>query len=301
MENYQNALVTAVIITYKRPLEILERAIRSAIGQTHANMEVIVVNDYPADQEMVEAIRSMIASLHDSRIRYIVHERNSGACKARNTGIMAAKGEFIALLDDDDEWLPDKTEQQLRGFTSDKVGMVYSPFYNITKDLPGTIAVRGTKSGNLLEDMLWTNRLGGSSMSTIRRGVFDVCGLFDETLLSSQDYDMWVRIAQQYEINFVEKPLTRRYLLAESITNNYEKQFQGSMAFLEKHKDLLMQYPAAYNFRLNHRANKCFEQGYHKEARRLCRMAVKVKPFSRYNVTEPVRGMVKYLFRIKRS
>lgn len=300
MRELNNVLVSAVIITYKRPLNILKRAIESALAQTHKNLEIIIVNDCPADKESVEAIRNMIASYKDDRLIYIVHEKNGGACKARNTGILASKGKFVALLDDDDEWLPRKIELQLTGFTSEKTGMVYSPFYNITDGSAGEITVRQTKSGNLLEELLLDNCLGGSSMTTMRREVFDVCGMFDENLQSSQDYDMWVRIAEKYEVNFVDEPLTKRFLMEDSITKSYEKKKQGFLAFYEKHKNLYDKHPSSFNYMANRTANKWFEMGHFGDAWKLYCSAVKAKPLSKYNVTEPLKGIVKSIFKIRK-
>ena len=300
MTEWNDVLVSAIIITYKRPLDILERAIKSVMEQTHRKVEIIVVNDYPEDKESVEKIRKMITGLQDDRIQYIVHERNGGACKARNTGIEASTGEFIALLDDDDEWLPKKLELQLQGFTSDEVGMVYSPFYNKTDDSDGVITIRQTKSGDLLEELLLDNCIGGSSMTTMRREVFDRCGMFDENLQSSQDYDMWVRIAEKYKVNYVGEPLTRRFLMEDSITKSYEKKKQGFLAFYEKHKHLYDKYPAAFNYLGNRTANKWIEMGHLKDGWKLHRLAVKAKPFSKYNLTEPVKGFIKHVFKIRK-
>lgn len=102
-------LVTAVITTYKRGVNIVERALKSIVNQTYSNLEIIVVNDYPDDSELVEKIHNTIEKYRDQRpIEYIVVERNGGACKARNIAVNRAKGDYIAFLDDDDEWLPQK-------------------------------------------------------------------------------------------------------------------------------------------------------------------------------------------------
>lgn len=290
----QNILVSAIIVTYKRPVDILKRAVDSVVNQTYKNMEIIIVNDYPDDRKMVEHIEKMLDEYADSRIRYIVHEKNFGACKARNTGILASHGAFVELLDDDDEWLPEKTETQLAGFSSENVGIVTSPFYNITDSLPGVIMVRGKKSGDLSHDMLWSNRVGGTSMPMIRREALDVCGMFDEELLSSQDYDLWIRIAQKYEINCLDKPLIRRYMQEESITRNFDKQKQGFYRFIDKHKGIYEKDIGAYNYLINRKVNKWFERGYFKDALKLYGVAFKVKPFSPYNVIEPAKGILKY-------
>jgi len=291
----ESALVSAVIITYKRPWEILERAVKSALNQTYENLEVIVVNDYPDDAKSVESIRRNLCKLDEKRIKYIVHEKNMGACKARNTGIIAANGQYVALLDDDDEWLPEKTSRQIEGFINESIGMVYSPFYNVTDKLPGTLTVRGTKSGKLLQDLLWTNVIGGTSMPLIRKDVLVNVGMFDENILSSQDYDLWVRIAREYDIWCVNEPLTIRYMQDESITANFKKQKQGFDYFNEKHADLFKDNKKAFNYRCNRRVNKWNEQGHFKEAFQAYKLAVKARPFSSYNVVEPIKGFIKYV------
>ena len=103
-----NALVSAVIPTRNRP-ELVSRAVRSVLCQTYAYVEVVVVVDGP-DPATVNTLKS----LQDARIRVIALTENVGGSEARNIGVRAARGEWIGLLDDDDEWLPTKTEVQLR-------------------------------------------------------------------------------------------------------------------------------------------------------------------------------------------
>src|ERR1700761_5560426 len=100
-------LVTAVIPTRNRP-ELVLRAVRSALGQTYSNLEVVVVVDGP-DPATVAALEE----LRDPRVRTIALSRNVGGSEARNVGAREARGEWIALLDDDDEWLPEKLEKQM--------------------------------------------------------------------------------------------------------------------------------------------------------------------------------------------
>ncbi|MCL1469349.1 glycosyltransferase family 2 protein [Argonema antarcticum A004/B2] len=103
----ENPLVTVVIPTYNRA-NLIVRATDSVIKQTYNNLEIIVVDDASTDNtaEVIKAIK-------DPRIRYIVYEKNGGSDKARNTGIEAATGEYIAFLDSDDVWLPNKIELQV--------------------------------------------------------------------------------------------------------------------------------------------------------------------------------------------
>jgi glycosyltransferase involved in cell wall biosynthesis len=101
-------LVSTVIPTYNRP-SLVVKAVESALNQTHSNMEVIVVLDGPDD-----STSEALGVIADARIRIITLPQHQGACGARNAGVQAANGEWIAFLDDDDEWLPRKIELQLR-------------------------------------------------------------------------------------------------------------------------------------------------------------------------------------------
>lgn len=102
-----NPLVSAVIPTHRRP-ELLLRAVRSALGQTYTNLEVIVVVDGPEPETV-----KMLEALQEPRLRVIALQENVGGSGARNSGVDAAHGEWVALLDDDDEWLPEKIDKQV--------------------------------------------------------------------------------------------------------------------------------------------------------------------------------------------
>lgn len=234
-----NELVTAVITTYKRKPEILRRAVESVMNQSWRPLELYVINDCPEDIVLSKNIREMLLDVQQRNkeimIQYVPLEHNSGACVARNRGLELAKGKYISFLDDDDTWESDKIKEQIKGFTSERVGMVYSPFYNVDFKGKKELVVRGNKSGNLLNDLLYRNVIGGTSMPIMRTSAMRDIGGFDPEMLSSQDYDTWVRMAEKYEIWFVGQPLTVRYLTDESITTNLKKKECGWLRFTEKY------------------------------------------------------------------
>ena len=123
-------LISCIITTYNRPIEVLKRAIDSVINQTYSNIELLVVNDYPENIELSNNIYKLIKSYNNKSIKYIVLEKNSGACFARNRGANESKGEFLAFLDDDDEWLPNKLNDQKKLFNHDMIGIVDCDNYN---------------------------------------------------------------------------------------------------------------------------------------------------------------------------
>lgn len=250
-----NELVTAVITTYKRKTEILRRAVESVVKQSWRPLELYVINDYPEDAELGDDIRKMLLDVQQSNkdimIQYVPLEHNSGACVARNKGLELARGKYISFLDDDDTWEEDKIKEQIKGFESERVGMVYSPFYNVDLNGKKELIVRGNKSGNLLNDLLYRNVIGGTSMPMMRVNAMRNIGGFDPEMLSSQDYDTWVRMAEKYEIQFASKPLTVRYLTSESITTNLKKKESGWLHFTEKYLHYYKNNEKAFSSRIS--------------------------------------------------
>lgn len=289
----QNPLVTAVITTYKREPEIVIRAVKSVLYQTYKNIELFIVNDCPEAKELSNRLKEAIDDLNDSRVTYICHGKNAGACAARNTGIRNGTGEYVALLDDDDEWMPEKIETMLGAFEND-TGLVYSSFY-LGNPCEGKIVTRGTKSGDIKRDMLCKNLISGTSMPMMRRKCFDDCGMFDEKLLSSQDYDMWMRIALRYPVVYVDKPLTIRHFSTDCITTNTNKRIKGWDYFTNKYIEYYKVDPYLYNYRLNAVVNAAFMIGEFKYGFEKYITAVRVKPISVQNVLCPVKGIIKYI------
>ncbi len=103
-------LVSVIITTCNRNSCYIERALKSVMAQTYENIEIIVVDDNRADYSIKETIKQTIKGICPQAV-YCSHNKNLGAPAARNTGIRIAKGDYIAFLDDDDEWLPDKVEK----------------------------------------------------------------------------------------------------------------------------------------------------------------------------------------------
>ena len=294
-----NALVSVIVTTYNRELKILKRAINSILCQTYKNIEVIVVNDCPENVSLNNSISNYFDSIKETRISYIVHTHNMGACKARNTGIIHSHGQFIAFLDDDDEWEKDKIEKQLALFTDDDIGVIYCFFNNICTDGSVEKIKPCEESGNLFEMLLKGNCVGGTSMPLIRADVFKKVGLFDEKLLSSQDHDLWLRIASEFEFVCCKEYLVNRFMQNESITYNIEKQYQGFNRFIKKHYKYYKKRPDALNYVLNQKAKRWMADGHFAKAREIYVKAFLIKPFSVSNVTEPLKGFFLFLFQKK--
>lgn len=225
----EDSLISVIITTYKREEDVVKRAVDSVLNQTYNNIEIIIVDDSPDDYERRKNVENMIISLKDSRIKYIKHDVNLGACAARNTGIKESKGMYIAFLDDDDEWLPTKLEKQISLISKPNIGLVYCKqiIYNETF---GKTYLDNHKryKGQVFDKLLRDNFIGSTSFALIRRECFDTCGLFNVNLKSAQDYDMWLRIAKSYSIDYVDEPLVIYHVHKnERISSNPLNKIQG--------------------------------------------------------------------------
>lgn len=187
-------LVSVVIPSYNYGHFVVE-AVESALAQTYPEVEVLVVDDGSTDDT-----RDRLKP-YEGRIRYI-YQANQGLSAARNTGIRAARGEFIGLLDSDDVWLPDKLETQMGYATAHpEVGLVASDL--VTNLQPDGLPVLPPSECRVavlsLHDLLFPGKFSPSSV-LIRRTCLDAIGLFDTSLRSSEDWDMWLRLAPQFPI-----------------------------------------------------------------------------------------------------
>lgn len=244
-------MVSAIITTYKRDLNTLRRAINSVISQTYQDLELIVVDDSPDTYQERAAIREYVTSITEIPVSYIPHERNMGACVARNTGIDSAKGEYIGFLDDDDEWLPTKIEKLLPLF-AERTGMVYCG--SMTKnDDTEDIMIRPNPfyRGNIFDSLIKENYIGSTSFPLIRRDVLLEIGKFDPDMLSAQDCDVWLRIAKKYDIEYTEEPLVIYHVHSgEQISQNWSKKIQGMERLIQKNMDYLQEHRETLGYKI---------------------------------------------------
>ncbi|MDD3412689.1 MAG: glycosyltransferase family 2 protein [Lachnospiraceae bacterium] len=228
-----NGGVSIIITTCNRDKDVLQRAIESALNQTYLYKEIIIVNDYPP---MCEQIQSLIQEIQSGNIYLLQNEKQRGACYSRNRGLQESRGEFIALLDDDDEWMPDKIEKQVNRMQEDTV-MVYCNYVAKSPDFPiKQDTSRKFPEGNILNPLLANNFIGGCSIPLFRKDAALKCGGFDEAFQSCQDYDMWLRISKFGNVMAVKEVLSVYYVWNTSITGNFERRIAGWEKLLEKHK-----------------------------------------------------------------
>lgn len=194
-------LISVIIPTYNHA-HFLSDAIQSALNQSYHALEIIVVDDGSTDHT-----RTVVESFGE-RVRYLWQE-NRGLAGARNTGITAARGEYIALLDADDFWEPTYLAQ-VHGVLASQptLGAVYAglQFVNSKGERLAQRCLETVPSNQLYERLL-DGEFFAPSAVLIRRACFTTVGLFDETLRASEDWDMWLRVAQVYGFAGLAAPL----------------------------------------------------------------------------------------------
>ncbi len=257
-----NSLVSAIITTYNRDPVVLRRAINSVLSQTYENVELIVVNDSPSYEKRNE-IDDLICEL---KIRkYIVNPTSKGAGFSRNRGFEASEGEFIAYLDDDDEWLPTKIERMVKDFKPN-VGLVYCDMIMCCRNGEKVQKMKEYPQSQIMEKLLDRNYIGGFSAPIIRASALEECGKMDESLPSSQDSDLWRRIAAKNEIIHHREPLVRYYISNDSITGNSERRFKGTIILLDKYSSLYKRFPNSRRNHVNRSVQNYIRSGWMKEA-----------------------------------
>lgn len=228
--------VTIVIPTYKR-VEYLREALKSVVAQTFEDFECLVVNDFPP---FVEQVEEVVREFQDPRIQVLHNPENSGESRSRNHAISKAKGTIIALLDDDDIWEPEFLEQHVHVHQQHpQVGLVYSGYTRFwDHSLLGKQVRPATSpvSEGMYQAMI-SGRfvLASSSIVSVKKICFEECGVFDPSLPSFADWDMWVRIAEHYPFKHIETPLTQyRHHLGERGSTDIEKRLTGINVISQK-------------------------------------------------------------------
>jgi glycosyltransferase involved in cell wall biosynthesis len=249
--------VAAVVPTYDRR-ELLVRAVRSALDQTRPVDEVVVVDD----ASEVPAERVVSGAVADRRVEVVRLDTNRGAAVARNEGVDETDCEYVAFLDSDDYWAPEKIERQVSvldgGASTD---LVYCDQYVVEQN--GT--VRGSGK-SLPEDDLWRHLVAGwtapnTSTLLVDRGWFLDVGGFDGSLPSCQDHDLWMRAARSdATVRVVREPLS--YFTREAddrISESYRDRVAGIDRFLRKWRDPIVRTAGERGYRR-------FERDYYAKA-----------------------------------
>jgi len=235
----------SVIIPTRNRADFLRSAIASVLNQTYQDFELIVVDDASKDNT-----REVVASFADSRIKYFCHQTGRGDGGARNTGIINSSADYIAFLDDDDQWLPEKLGLQLTVLENSPahIGGVYTGQFDVN-DTDGEISKicspnrRGDLSQYLFKDPCIV-----TSTVLFRRECFEKLGLFDESIPYCNDYDMWIRIAKEYHFECIEEPLVKYLIHTNKLSTNFKLSIRGRELILEKYRQDFKHHRKAHGY-----------------------------------------------------
>lgn len=230
--------VSVVIATYNMG-EYVAQAVSSVLEQTTSDLEVVVVDDGSTDATQ-EALRIFC---EDPRVR-VIQQENQGQPRAKNAGVRAARGRYIAFCDADDYWLPNKLAVQLPLFEQNpKVGVVYSPVLMFHPDgsLREQVGHRFCH-GNVLDEMFLRNIVPFGT-AVVRRECFEQLGGFDESIPMGIDWDLWLRLAVHWEFDFASEPTYVYRIWHGQMSKNwrgrYDCAFRIMAKFLEYYPDRL--------------------------------------------------------------
>jgi len=226
-------LISVIIPTFNRA-HLLRRAVKSVLNQTYARFEVIIINDGSSDDT-----KEVISQFDDERIRY-KNQKNKGVSAARNKGIMLARGEYIAFLDDDDEWFPRKLERQVHAFARapKKVGLVYTGFKFKIFDssmLPPNFLL--TRNGNVHRHLFSIDSCAIPSIIMVRKSCFEKCGKFNENLLAGEDRDFGFRLSSMFWFKYIPEVLVIKYEMPGSLSRDRVKSATADQYLLREYRD----------------------------------------------------------------
>ncbi len=275
----KNPTVSVIIPTYNRA-HLIGRAIQSVLNQTYQDFEVIVVDDGSIDNT-----EKIVKSFNDPRIRYIRHEKNKGAAAARNTGIRAARGKYIAFQDSDDEWLSEKLEKQMKIFENApaEVGVVYTDVWRITGDKKRYFYSPEImpEDGIIYEQALDYRVMNiGIQTALIKKEVFDKAGMFDEKIPRFIDLEFFIKVSKHYYFYHIGEPLVNYFDTDQSISANTKALIAARKLILEKYfKDIEKDKKVLSKHYFSIGVNLCLNNNF-KEGRSYLIKAIQTRPLN---------------------
>ncbi|MCK9368409.1 glycosyltransferase family 2 protein [Candidatus Dojkabacteria bacterium] len=200
-------LVSVITTTYNGE-KTIKRALRSILEQSYPNIELIVVDDGSTDNTA-----KAVESIKDKRIQLVRHKINRNGAAGRNTGIKASKGEYVAFLDDDDEWFPNKLKVQIADLQRRDQNIwkaSVTSHYKQEGNCWNKILIN--KEGDLTKEILLMEiSLSAGASLLIHKSAINKIGLFDEKYLRHQDQEYLLRYLREYKLAVVQEPLTKVY------------------------------------------------------------------------------------------
>jgi glycosyltransferase involved in cell wall biosynthesis len=232
-------LVSVIVPTYNRP-DTLEECLESINRQTYSSLEVLVVND--GGQEVEEIISKFNK---EGNIRYIRHSTNRGPAAAKNSGIRAARGKYIAYLDDDDIYYPDHVETLVEFLEKDHHLVAYTDAFRVILGMKNDGYAIEKKDVPYSFDFDRDRMLVSNYIPTLcmmhETSCLEKTGMFDEGLMAHEDWELWIRMSRVFEFRHIcERTCEFRLRLnAASITSGRRREFLRTLILIhERYKEL---------------------------------------------------------------
>lgn len=231
-----NLPISIVITTYNRAF-LLPKSIKSVLCQTFPDFELIIVDDHSSDETP-----DVVGSFQDPRIRYIRHDRNQGLPASRNTGLQYAEGKYIAYLDDDDEWLPQKLALQLQVMETSEYHPCLVYCGALRESSNQTEQSIPTEQGKMKNWIYEGYTMVESCMIISREALLQIGG-YSEELVSCIDHDVWMKMAKT---GFYMKPVPQALVRIfdssrDQMTSNLDKRLIGITQFFQKWKPVVLE------------------------------------------------------------
>ena len=222
-----NPEVSVIIPTFNRA-HLIREALQSVFAQTFRGYEVIVVDDGSTDNTQE------VLTPYLSRIRY-VRQENQGASLARNRGILLSQAPYVAFLDSDDKWTPEKLERQVAYLEAHpNAGLVYGQMLSYSLHDTDKKRILPSKIVRSFQDLVRESNTIPTSTVLVRRRCFETVGFFSPAFPVAEDFDLWLRIARHFRIGYVEGVVAEYRVHTSNTTLNPEKVYRGYLKVFEK-------------------------------------------------------------------
>ncbi len=282
-QEFDSPIFSVLIPTYNRA-NLLPRAIQSVLHQTYTNFEILVVDDASTDNTS-----TIVKQFKDERITYTCRDVNQGNAAAKNSGISQARGQYIAFLDDDDEYLPNflSSMQAALSIASHDVGFLWCGVQNIidtpTGEIPTDIDLwqpqYKSREHAYLSFLHWRS-ISAHNGLTIRKSCFNTVGMFDESLRKAVDTDLLIRLVRHYDFTVVPDVLVKHHSHSgPRVRKNAQWGADAYAQIIKKHEDTLRKHPDLWT-ELHYKAGwQYYHAGDRSNGRKFIQQALQKKRF----------------------
>ena len=265
--------VSGIITTFNRA-EYLKKAIKSALSQTYRDFELLIL-----DNSSTDGSEAIIHHFNDSRIRYIKH-RPLNISQTRNLGVYEAKGDFIAFLDDDDEWLPHKLQSEFSLFekSANDIAMIYGGFIRIDGKGNAFYTHQPSLKGKILKALLSLEDdfTGSASNPMIKKSAIESLGGFDESIKTGEDWEFYLRLTERYSVAFVSHPIVKiRHHFGARLGDKLKDYIDLETKIMVHYKNFFEQDPILKSFYLQRIGGKYLRLGERRRGRENLIAAIK--------------------------